>query len=238
MKMMSDWEREEWIHGAKTLLSWLQNLEQELPVMLLVRHSHRDVLRDQKDMLGQGLTELGKKLSIEFGRRLPLSRKIHLFFSIVPRCYETAEAIAHGFSEQGGEIIDMDPLPTLVRPEYTQQEVWKNLQPNGENVTEFVNRWAEKEFDGIEPFDDFKMRLIDDTLTRLLRLSEPQMHVHVTHDLSLMASKRMFFNRPLEWEDREPFLGGLCVTIRNGKPILFVSDREEPVRSSLLPSLK
>jgi len=231
---MSTWKQEEWTNSAKRILSWVETLDAANPVMLLIRHSHRNTLRDQKDMLGGGLTELGKDLSKEMGARLPTSRMAHFFFSIVPRCYETAESMAQGFTEQGGKIIDMDPLPTLVRPEYTQQEVWKNLQPNGENVTDFINRWADGEFEGIEPFSEFQEKLMNDTLRRLLDLREPQMHIHVTHDLSLMASKRMFFDRPLEWEDREPFLGGLGVTIRNEEPILFVGGSEKPIRKLLL----
>ncbi|TFG32975.1 histidine phosphatase family protein [Candidatus Thorarchaeota archaeon] len=230
---MSDWNRENWTDSAKQLISWIADLDSEQPVMLLIRHSHRDILRDQKDMLGGGLTDLGKNLSIELGGKLPISRKVHLFFSIVPRCYQTAEAIAQGMTEQGGNIIDMDPLPTLVRPEYTNGDVWKNLQPNGENITEFINRWAEGEFEGIEPFNEFQERLMNDTLKRLLDLKESQMHIHVTHDLSLMAAKRMFFNRPLVWDDREPFLGGLGVTLRKEQPILFVAGKEELVRTSL-----
>ena len=62
------------------------------------------------------------------------------------------------------------------------------------------------------------------------------MHIHVTHDLSLMASKRIFFDRPLIWDDREPYLGGLGVTLKAGRAILFVAGKEEPVRTSLIHS--
>ncbi len=234
LSSMTDSEREKLLSRAEDLLKWAASQNSDQPIMLMIRHSHRDVLKDQKDMLGGGLTELGKELSFEVGRLLPTSLKAHFFFSIVPRCFETAKAIAQGFSENGGEIIDMDPLPTLVRPEYSNQEVWTNLQPNGENVIEFVNRWAYGKFEGIEPFVEFKERLMNDTLRRLLSLTEPQMHIHVTHDLSLMSAKRMFFDRALEWEDREPFLSGLGVTLRSNNPILFVTGRELPVNSSLL----
>jgi broad specificity phosphatase PhoE len=231
---MSDWDNEDWTASARHLLDWTAKQDENRPLMLLIRHSHREVLRDHQDMLSEGLTEIGKQLSVEMGRRLPTARRTHIFFSIVPRCYETAEAIAEGFSEQGGDIIDMDPLPTLVRPEYTQQEVWKNLNPNGENVTEFVNRWADGEFEGIEPFNDFKARLMNDTLKRLLSIDEPQLHIHVTHDLSLMSAKRTFFNRALTWNDREPYLGGIGVTIIGPTPTIFVRGKSEPVNATLL----
>lgn len=231
---MSDWENEEWTASARHLVEWATKQDKNQPLMLLIRHSHREELRNHQEMLSEGITELGKQLSKEMGQRLPLSRPAHFFFSIVPRCYETAEAMAEGFSEQGGEIIDMDPLPTLVRPEYTQQEVWKNLNPNGENVTEFVNRWADGEFVGIEPFDQFKIRLMDDTVKRLLSLNKPELHIHVTHDLSLMSAKRTFFDRALGWQDREPYLGGVGVTITGSTPTLYLQGRTQPIRPSLL----
>jgi broad specificity phosphatase PhoE len=231
---MNDWDYEEWTTSARELIDWAVAQDDNQPLMLLIRHSHRDTLMNHQEMLSEGLTEIGKRFSVEMGRRLPTSRRAHVFFSIVPRCYETAEAIAEGFSERGGEIIEMDPLPTLVRPEYTQQEVWKNLNPNGENVTEFVNRWADGEFEGIEPFDEFKVRLMNDTLKRLLSLEEPQLHIHVTHDLSLMSAKRTFFDRALTLNDREPYLGGIGVTVIGSTPVIFSKSKSEPVRSSLL----
>ena len=231
---MSSWKQEDWLFSAKRILTWIENMDPTQPVLLLLRHSHRDTLNDHTEMLGAGLTNLGKEVSVEMGKKLPTSRKAHFFFSIVPRCYETAEALAQGFSEIGGEIIDMDPLPTLVRPEYTDQDVWKNLHPNGENVTDFVNRWADGEFEGIEKFNDFTKRLMDETLRKLIASQEPVMHVHVTHDLSLMAAKRMLFERPLVWQDREPFLGGLGMTLKENNPILFVDGEEIEIDKRLV----
>jgi len=60
------------------------------------------------------------------------------------------------------------------------------------------------------------------------------MHVHVTHDLSLMAAKRMLFERPLVWQDREPFLGGLGMTLKENNPILFVDGEEIEIDKRLV----
>jgi broad specificity phosphatase PhoE len=201
----------------------------------LVRHSHRETLRNHEDMLSGGLTELGKTMSKEMGRRIPTHRKAHLFFSIVPRCYETAEAISEGFIQAGGEVIDMDPLPTLVGPEYTDNTVWKNLNPNGDNVTEFVNQWASGEFEGrIESFNKFQERLIDDTLRRFASLKENQGHIHVTHDLALMCAKRALSGRILTEEDREPYLGGVAIASRNSNYSIFMTGEREQLKTSLL----
>ncbi|MGY5872071.1 MAG: histidine phosphatase family protein [Candidatus Thorarchaeota archaeon] len=220
---MTEWDTEEWMYGAKRLLDWISNVDSEQPVLLMVRHSHREMLHNYHDTMNAGLTDLGKKLSREMGFRIPTERKAHIFLSVVPRCYETAEGISEGFQQEGGEVIDMDPLPTLIGPEYSEREVWLNLNSNGENVTEFVNIWADDEFEGIEPFNEFKVRLMDDTVRRLLSVKDNMMHIHVTHDLALMCTKRILFDRPLTREDREPYLGGLGITVKDHQVELFVA---------------
>jgi broad specificity phosphatase PhoE len=232
---LDDWNNEEWTFRAKQLIQWITTIDMNSPLMLLIRHSHRETLRNHEDMLSGALTSLGKSMSREMGRRIPTVRKAHFFFSIVPRCYETAVAMAEGFTEVGGEIIDMDPLPTLVRPEYTDDAVWRNLKPNGENVTEFVNRWAAREFEGqIESFSQFQNRLMDDTLRRLISLKENEAHIHVTHDLALMCAKRFLLDRSLTEEDREPYLGGIAIAYIDSRLQLFAGNEIIPVRLTLM----
>ena len=235
MTSAEDWKNKKWTARAKKLIRWIAKTDPEKPVMVLIRHSHREVMQDHNEMLSVGLTPLGKAMSVEMGRQFPIHRKAHIFFSIVPRCYETAEAISQGFIQSGGEVIDMDSLPTLVRPEYTDDKVWKNLNPNGNNVTEFVNRWADGEFQGrIEPFDEFQARLLDDTLRRFVTEKENQLHIHVTHDLSLMSAKRALSGRALTRDDREPFLGGVAVAYMDSKLRVFMAGESEQLRPSLV----
>jgi broad specificity phosphatase PhoE len=227
---MTDWETEEWTANAKRLLNWISSIDCERPAMLMVRHSHREKLKDHHDTMNAGLTELGKRLSREMGTLIPTDRNAHIFLSVVPRCYQTAEALMEGFTEQGGEVIDMDPLATLIGPEYSEREVWTNLNPNGENVTQFVNRWANDEFQGIESFEGYKTRLMADTVKRMLDIHDNQLHIHVTHDLALMCTKRILLNRPLTYNDREPYLGGLGITIDDEIPILFVASTSDVIK--------
>ena len=218
---MTEWDSEEWISGAKQLVEWVRGVDSEQPLMLMVRHSHREKLHNYYDTMNAGLTNLGKRLSKEMGSRISIERRAHIFLSVIPRCYETAAAISEGFTEQGGEVIDMDPLPTLVGPEFSDSDVWLNLNSNGENVTEFVNKWADDEFEGIEPFNEFSIRLMEDTVKRLLSLKNNHMHIHVTHDLAMMCTKRILFDRPLTRDDRVPYLGGLGLTLKKGQLLLF-----------------
>jgi hypothetical protein len=138
------------------------------------------------------------------------------------RCYETAEGISNGFASIGGEVLNIDPERTLVGPNTFDREVWEELWPDGENVTDFVNRWYNGEFDSkLEPFNEFGDELIEKTIRRLLATEDNSMQVHVTHDFPQVCLLRIIFDRELICKDREPFLGGIGVTRENGKPILF-----------------
>jgi hypothetical protein len=175
-------------------------------------------------MMSGGLTPLGTEMATEMGRRLPTNRQIHFFFSFIPRCYETALAISEGFRQEGGEVIDLDPSPSLVGPQVIDREVWKELQPDGKNVTSFVNCWVDGVYEGkIEPFEEYKDRLFKDTVGKLASLDGGLMHVHITHDLAMMSSKRILLERPLVNEDREPYLGGLGVAATDDGNQLFLA---------------
>ena len=234
MSKQTDWGSEEWLESARRLIEWVNSTHADHSVMLLIRHSHREKIVDIEEMVGTGLTELGKNMSLEMGLRFPTDRKAQFWCSFVSRCYETAEAMAAGFTQQGGEVIDMDALPTLVGPHVIDKEVWSELHPDGKNVTDFVNRWVEGGFrDRIEPFDSYQRRLMDDTVKKLISLEEPTIHIHITHDLAMMAVKRMIFGRPLVKEDREPYLGGLGVIIKDSSVLFFTGEMTHPVRLNI-----
>ncbi|MFX1578474.1 MAG: histidine phosphatase family protein, partial [Promethearchaeota archaeon] len=182
------------------------------------------------EMVSGGLTELGKRMSFELGKRIPRKGKMHIYTSFVPRCFETAEAIGDGFSHRGGELVDIDPLPTLVGPQIIEEEVWKNLHPDGRNVTDFVNTWVDGGFgERMEEFADYKSRLMDDTIKRLSQEQGDVVHIHVTHDLAMMSAKRILLNRKLELEDREPYLGGIGMTLTDSEASLFIKGEIIPL---------
>ncbi len=216
------------------MLEWMTSVPQEQPVMLLVRHSHRETLEDYDQMTYGGLTELGKQMSFELGKRIPRKGKMHIYTSFVPRAAETAEAIGEGFTQQGGEVIDIDPLPSLATPQINDVAFWLNLHPDGKNITDLVNTWVNGGYgDLIEPFDDYRNRLLGDTVKRLISQEENIMHVHSTHDFALMSAKRMLLKRPLLLEDREPYLGNLGVTKTDSELLLYVNGKTIPITIDL-----
>lgn len=227
---MTEWDLEEWTDSVKRVLDWVDTVNSEQPLMLIFRHSHREVMHTHEAVMEQGLTELGKKMSIELGKRIPAVRDAEIYYSFILRCYETAEGISNGFESVGGNVRIMDPERTLMGPNTIDSEVWKELSPDGQNVTDFVNRWSDGEFENrLESFNEFGGALIKHTLKRLLATEDNSVHIHVTHDLSQMCTLRILFDRPLVEKDREPFLGGVGATIEDGRPILFVKGEFYPI---------
>ena len=223
-----DWENIEWLTGARSLVEWLSQRPEDERFMIFLRHSQRDVIEDHSKQFSTELTKIGKHMSYQMGKRLPTKKPIRIFFSFVSRCYQTAEELAKGLREKGGEIVEFESAPILVMPEYSDDAVWDNLQPDGKNVTEFVNRWADNEFgDMIEQFDNYKVKLLKHTFGRLIEEINPMMHIHVTHDLALMALKRIMLQRDIGYEDRELFQGGICGSIdKEGFLYLYNSGKE------------
>jgi len=224
MNRESTWKTEEWLSSAKNLVRWASTTEPEDKVFLLVRHSHRAEIEDHTKQLSTELTTLGCEMSTEFGKHLPADRSNRIFFSFVSRCYQTAEEIAKGLAQNDGQVEEFDTIAILATPEIKDQSVWHELQPDGRNITDFINQWADGDFgDKIEPFTMYAERLKRDLVERLAVDKGRAMHIHITHDLALMAAKRIFLKRPISWEDREPFLGGLGYQISNVNHSLFIA---------------
>jgi broad specificity phosphatase PhoE len=230
MDIKKNWDTDSWITNVKNILEWTSKFKPTNSLMILLRHSHRETLRNHQDMASAGLTELGKQVAVEVGKRIKPERPMDIYTSFVPRCFETAEMIAEGYSGIGGEVIDINPLPTLAAPQILDQDVWKELHPNGENVTDYVNRWVDGEFEKrIEAFEDYRVRFMADTIERLTKTNETVIYVHITHDLALMSAKRMLLERALEYEDREPFLGGLGVAKTDSGLELFIGSSNSSI---------
>ncbi len=227
VKNETEWDSLDWLKSAKRLIEWVVALSPSTNVLLMIRHSHREVINNHAAQLSTGLTPTGCRMSTEFGSKLPTNRKTRIFFSFVSRCYQTADEIVKGFSSRGGSVEEFETLSILATPEIRDQSVWHELQPDGMNIDVFINRWADGEFDDkIERFQDYESRLKAELFDRLAADDAGSMHIHVTHDLALMAAKRMFLQREIGAQDREPFLGGIGIRLSDGEARIFLGGEE------------
>jgi hypothetical protein len=93
-----------------------------------------------------------------------------------------------------------------------------------------VNTWVDGGFGKrMEEFADYKSRLMDDTIKRLSQEQGDVVHIHVTHDLAMMSAKRILLNRQLKLEDREPYLGGIGMTLIDSDATLYINGETMPL---------
>ncbi len=223
MPREESWHSVEWLDSARNIVKWTKETPVGVQTILLLRHSHRERLNNHKEMMGAGLTELGRKTSYEMGRRLGVTSNVRILTSFISRCYETAEHMAEGLSEQGDPVDKIDPLPVLVGPENAMDVVSRELHPDGENVTEFVNDWANGKFDGeMESFRSYLNKLEDSVFRDVVSAETKTTSINITHDLTLMSAKRAILGEPLNRSNREPYLGGIAIrSSDSGMEILF-----------------
>ncbi|MBS3794915.1 MAG: histidine phosphatase family protein [Candidatus Thorarchaeota archaeon] len=223
MPHVKSWYSVEWLNSARNIAEWTKETPAGVRTVLLLRHSHRERLNNHEEMMGAGLTDLGRKTAYEMGCRLRVGSNVHISTSFISRCYETAEHLAEGLAEQGYTMDSIDTLPALVGPENAMDVISRELHPDGENVTEFINNWSHGRYDGeMESFRGYLNRLDTTVFNDLETLEAGGTSINITHDLTLMTAKRAILGEPLSRSNREPYLGGIAVRTRDsGIEILF-----------------
>jgi hypothetical protein len=123
----TEWNSQTWLADARNLIDWSHSVNADLPLMILVRHSHRETIRTLREMSETGITPLGEYLAKEFGRRLNAGRITEIHHSSVPRCEQTANEIAKGIRQRGGEVQYVKPSDLLVGPKVTNMNLWEQV---------------------------------------------------------------------------------------------------------------
>ena len=205
-----NWHRQKWLSDARRLIIWVNSRPLAHPILLAVRHSHREPVKTLDEMVDRRITELGHEMSKEFGRRLPIGRRVIIRHSRIQRCRETAEDLADGIREMGGKIRQLEELGILIGPRVQDAEIWNNVGVDGIEVAKFVNDYADGRFDEnrIERFEIYRERLIEGTFGTLNAAQPGDLYVYVTHDAFLLMAKRAYVGRAVVDADRPPYLGG------------------------------
>jgi broad specificity phosphatase PhoE len=152
-------------------------------------------------------------MAIEFGRRLPIGKKVTLLHSPNIRTTQTAERIAEGVVENGGIVSHISSVDVLWGPESDYHQFASLLEEHG--FPEVYRRWIRGEIppEVFEPIDRFVERFTPHTITRLANAEPDSVEVLVTHDLVVDIAQRKFLgiNTNADCFDI-PFLGGLGFT--------------------------
>jgi len=224
MEGVNIWENAEWTLQTRNIIKALKEFPENSKIILLLRHSHRNNPTASEKMFELKLTPQGHQIATIFGQKLPTSRSIRLFHSVVERCQETAEDILTGFESVGGEGTLNGVLTPLFHAG-TAPKFFLNLFKN-ENPLEFLYRWAVGFYspDKIFPFQSYCQNAADVIWNGINDAQEGGIDILVTHDIFLIALKYGWFGLPPD-QDWVPFLGGVAFVLTENKIKLFDRDR-------------
>ncbi len=202
-----EWNSIGWLEEARSLLRWLNSLNSG-PALLMVRHSERPEDLDVPTTIMAELTEHGHDVAVEFGRRLPKNLSITIFHSPHVRATQTAERISEGLLEGGGNLNHIGRLNVLLGGKGSIEKIVSMAHDVG--FDEFYHRWKQHQLppDTLEPINDYLDRLTPQVIGRLTQADKNDLHLHVTHDIVIAASRGWFFNIVKEEGLYVPFLGG------------------------------
>ncbi len=224
-----EWETVGWLRDARQLVDWV-NGQADNRIMLMIRHSHRLVNRGFQASLTAELTPIGHETSVEFGRRLPTDRPVSIFYSPHIRTEQTAERIAEGFSESGGDLVLMKELGILLG---ANADPGKYAAFAGEiGWSRTYQLWSKDMIpeDTIERMTAYTQRLHPHTLERLAEDSRNSLHIHVTHDMVVAACRWTYLVIKSDPGLDVQFLGGFGVVVEGSQLQGFVDGKRTDFR--------
>lgn len=223
------WESEDWLANARNLLKWANDLEKG-PALLLIRHSQRLEPKEVEKILTEPLTPLGIQMAEEFGRRLDCNKIISVWHSHHIRAQQTAEAIVRGVMEKEGLIHLRGPNRTLLGPGWDAPKYVAMANEMG--FVTFFDSWARDRIpiEIIEPIGDFARRLVDRTIGRMMSAPEQSLHIHITHDLVVMAARKVFLEVDTTEDNFVTYLGGFGLARSNEFLVGFLDYNQERIR--------
>ena len=224
MEGVNIWENAEWTVQTRSIINALNEFPENSKIILLLRHSHRNNPTATEKMYQLKLTPQGHQIATIFGQKLPISRSIRLFHSVIERCRETAEDILTGFGSVGGEGTLNGTLTPLFHAG-TAPKFFSNIFENGSPI-EFMHRWAVGFYspDIITPFQSYCQNAAKVIWNEIKDAQEGGIDIHVTHDIFLIALKYGWFGLPPH-QDWVPFLGGVAFVLTENEINVFNEDR-------------
>ena len=233
MSSEHEWERVDWLRDARQLVDWV-NSQADNRVMLMIRHSHRLVNRGFQASLTAELTPIGHETSVEFGRRLPPDRPVSIFYSPHIRTEQTAERIAEGLSESGGDLVLMKELGILLGANANPRKYAAFAGEIGWLQT--YQLWSKDMIpeDTLERMTAYTQRLFPYTLEKITEDSSDSLHIHVTHDMVVAACRWMYLVIKSDPGLDVQFLGGFGIVVAGNQFQGFVDGKRTDFRIETL----
>lgn len=227
-----EWNTIEWLEEARALLDWLNTIDSG-PVFLMVRHSERPEDIDVPTTIRAELTEFGRKIALEFGKRIPKRWRISIYHSPHIRTTQTAKEIARGFQESEGILLELEELSVLLGGRGDIKRIVASAYETG--FDEFYWRWTRGEIptETIEPIDDYLQRLTPQVMSRFSKAGKDDLHIHVTHDIVIAASRGIHLDLSVDEGLSVSFLGGYGIARVDGKLVGYNNRKPVNVAKNL-----
>ena len=183
-------------------------------IILLMRHSAREYEPGRHDLLNP-LTEEGRMLAKDLGRKLPKSVIIRGYTSPAERCVDMA-----GHKENGGQVMRNRVVEALgVFYVLDQMKMFMAMQAAG-GLVGFQRQWFSGEVspDILMPAD-LSANVIAGLAKEKLKekLSEPRVDLMVSHDFTLYLLKHQLLGQDSERYPNVIYLDGIAIFERDGR---------------------
>ena len=221
-----EWQTLGWLNGARELIQWTRKQSENHPVLLVIRHSHRDDSTNFQELQKKHLTDLGQQMAYCFGKKLPPNRNLEPSYSGLPRCQETVQAIREGYVDKGNHADLVSSIPIIMGPQGNEDRIGHEMLKLGS--AEFVRMWTEGKLSEeiIVPIEEFSAAFLRETLGRLRDASKNLLHIHATHDLMIMGIRSILFGTIPSDNNWTSYLGGFGIALADGKIHAFEEGKE------------
>ena len=191
-------------------------------IVLLMRHSAREYAPGKHDLLNP-LTDEGRDLARDMGKRLPKELVVRGYTSPADRCVETAGLVMNGHAEAGGQILRNRVVEALgVFYVLDQMKMFKSMN-NAGGIVSFLQQW----FDGGVARDiimpaELAARLVGGVAKEKLSQSgdKPQLDILVSHDFTLYTIKDQLLKQDTNRYPNVHYLDGVAFFNRDGKTFI------------------
>jgi len=223
-KVIRKWEGIAWTFQARKILDGLKKFPNKSNIAVILRHSHRDNIKDAETSSKVRLTSEGKEFAKYFGKSLPKKRHINIYHSNVNRCRETALGIQSGLKEKSKERSVKGYLSILSDLNSDGLFIAEEMMKYGGK--EFLIRWKEEYYPSkkIMNFNNYYQKAAKEIWNHLLTSKNYLLNLYITHDLHLTALKLGWFGiaPKRRWVS---YLGGFAFSLSN-EYILLLTEEE------------
>ena len=197
-------------------------------ISVLLRHAERNYTKDSNLEAFMSLTEKGKTLAFDFGRRLPEALLPEFSASFIGRCIETAYLIDKGYTSRYGNLLVHPVTDEMLSPFYVRdvEAVVERLKEIGDHA--FLKRWFsnQEDTDVIDNPQQTANRLCNAMTGFLDQLQDNEIRLCVSHDWNIYPLKEFKLNQPLERTGDVGYMEGVLFFKDQGRTCIMGIDSD------------